>query len=200
MPLTCETKNKTAPINATAENQQTHGALNQSASLPLSNTICNGISHTQSHKNPNLSRCVFFWRLAYGGSSRYFFARAIHKNPKGTFIKKIYGQDQFSVIHPPITGPKIGATTTTKPNTDIALFLASPVKLSIVIACAIGIKHPPPIPCNARAITIIPIEFETPHKNDASVKINTPIIKKFFLPKNLQKKSTIGITILLAIR
>lgn len=41
-------------------------------------------------------------------------------------MKKMYGQDQFSVIQPPITGPNIGATITTKPKTAIALFLASP--------------------------------------------------------------------------
>ena len=80
------------------------------------------------------------------------------------------------------------------------MFLASPVKDSNVIACAIGIRQPPPIPCNALAITIIPIEFDTPQIKEAIVNINTPSIKKFFLPKNLQKKSIIGITILLAIK
>lgn len=115
-------------------------------------------------------------------------------------MKKMYGQDQFSVIQPPITGPNIGATITTKPKTAIALFLASPEKLSIHTACAIGIRQPPPKPCNALAITIIPIEFAIPQRKDAMVNIKTPSMKKFFLPKSLQKKSIIGMTILLAIK
>ena len=112
----------------------------------------------------------------------------------------MYGQDQFSVTQPPRIGPRIGATTTTIPNTAIALFRASPLKHSIQTACAIGIRQPPPKPCIALAKTIISIEFEIPHKNDATVNISTPSIKKFFRPRNLQKKSIIGITILLAIR
>ena len=92
-------------------------------------------------------------------------------------MKKIHGQAQLSVIQPPITGPNIGATTTTSPNTAIALFNASPLKLSIVIACESGIKQPPPNPCSARAITIMPIEFDTPHMNDAIVKTKTLRIK-----------------------
>ena len=124
----------------------------------------------------------------------------MQRKPTGTLIKKIYGQDQFSVIYPPITGPKIGATTTTSPKTAIALLRSSPLKHSIQTACAIGIRQPPPKPCNALARTIIPIDCAVPQRNDAIVNIKTPSIKKFFLPINLQKKSIIGITILLAIK
>ena len=47
---------------------------------------------------------------------------------------------------------------------------------------------------------IIKIEFEIPHKKDAIVNTNTASINKFLRPKNLHKKSIIGITILLAIK
>jgi hypothetical protein len=43
-------------------------------------------------------------------------------------------------------------------------------------------------------------ELDTPHKNDDKVKIMILSKKKFFRPSNLQKKSTAGIIIPLAIK
>ena len=110
------------------------------------------------------------------------------------------GQDQFSVIQPPTAGPMMGANTTPKPNNAIACGLDSLGKLSIIMDCDSGRIAPPPKPCKNLAKTIMIKEFEIPHKNDARVKIIILSKKKFFLPNNLQKKSTAGIIIPLAIK
>ena len=112
----------------------------------------------------------------------------------------MYGQDQFSVIQPPTAGPIIGAKTTPNPNNAIALGRDSFGKLSIIMDCDRVRIAPPPIPCKNLAKTIIIRELEIPHKNDYKVKTIILSIKKFFLPNNLQKKSTAGIIIPVAIK
>ena len=47
--------NKVAAITETNDNQQIQGALNQSALLPLSNTICKEINQTDNKKKPRKS-------------------------------------------------------------------------------------------------------------------------------------------------
>ena len=72
--------------------------------------------------------------------------------------------------------------------------------ISNIIACAIGIIPPPPIPCKILDTSIIGMEVEIPQSIDATVKI-TRLSKKYcFLPINLQKKSTVGMTTPLATR
>ena len=112
----------------------------------------------------------------------------------------MYGQDQFSVIQPPIAGPIIGANTIPNPNNAIDCGRFSLGKLSIIIDCDNGKIAPPPIPCKNLDNTIIINKFEIPHKNEAKVKIIILNIKKFLRPINLHRKSTAGIMIPLAIR
>ena len=92
-------------------------------------------------------------------------------------MRYIHGQDQFSVIHPPRTGPIRGAKITAIPNIAIDFGLSCGGKLSSMIDCPKGKSPPPPSPCKKRARTIIIIELETAHKNDEKVKIIVQIIK-----------------------
>ena len=130
----------------TAEVQQTHAALNQSELFPLSSTICNVTSHITRKKKPAPSVFTFFCLLAYGGSSRTELQIIAAIIPKGTFMKKIHGHVQLSVIQPPRTGPIIGASSTPSANIAIAAGRFSFGKLSSKTAWAIGIIPPPPMP------------------------------------------------------
>ena len=78
--VNCEWKNKTHAIIETPNVQHIHGALNQSALLPLSKTVCSVTSHIVKYKNPFPSIFTFFCFLAYGGSSISFFEKiAFHR-------------------------------------------------------------------------------------------------------------------------
>ena len=103
-------------------------------------------------------------------------------------------------MYPPTTGPIIGAMTITIPNTAIAIPLFSLGNASSIMACDIGSKLPPPKPWTILASTIEVKEVDIPQKNDAAINISKLIQKKFFLPNNLQKKSTEGIATPDAIR
>ena len=151
--------------------QRIQVALNQSALFPLSKNTCKHNNQIVKNKNPNPSILTPFWRCEYGGLNNIFLERIAAKQPKGTLIKKIHGQDQLSVIQPPKTGPTIGAIITPIPNTAIAVPRFSLGKLSIISACEIGTIPPPPAPCNTLNITISPKFLAIPQSIDAIVNI-----------------------------
>ena len=75
------------------------------------------------------------------------------------------------MIQPPITGPRIGATTTPCANAAIATPRFCGGKLSSMMAWAIGTIAPPPTPCKIRARINVGRLHASPHSTEAIVNI-----------------------------
>ena len=94
----------------------------------------------------------------------------------------------------------MGATTTPRPKTAMAVPRLATGKLSRRIAWESGCSAPPAAPCTTRATMSQESSLAAPHVAEAKVKMTMQAIKNRFRPKKLLSHPVIGNTMALATR
>ena len=102
--------------------------------------------------------------------------------PIGTFRKKIDCQPRCSTIRPPIVGPSASARPDMPAHSPIAFARSCGGNVTVMIDSVPGSSSAAPMPWIARNTTSMPVLPETPHPNEASVKIVSPVRNIFFRP------------------
>ncbi len=102
--------------------------------------------------------------------------------PMGTLTKKIHCQSNWSMSTPPTSGPASVATPTAAPRMLVARPRCSAGKMRVIIDRTCGVSNAAPTPWTTRAATSIWVEPDSPHHNDAAVKMTRPIRYTFFGP------------------
>ena len=75
---------------------------------------------------------------------------------------------------PPSSGPAATANPIVEPQAAIALPRSGPSYSAPINASAVANSAAPPTPCRARAASSVATFGATPHRNEATVKIETP--------------------------
>lgn len=96
--------------------------------------------------------------------------------PTGTLMKNTQRQEKLSVMNPPSVGPMAGARTTAIPYVANAIPRFCGGNVSARIACSLGARPPPPIPCKTRQKISVPNDGATPHRNELVVNSATLIM------------------------
>ena len=96
----------------------------------------------------------------------------------GTLMKKIHSQPTVSVSTPPRSTPTAAPLPAIAPHTPSAVLRSLPSANVVVrIERAAGEMIAAPRPWTARAATSVPVEFESPHANDAAANTISPTMK-----------------------
>src|SRR5258708_40028763 len=89
--------------------------------------------------------------------------------PGARLTKNSQRHDQLSVIQPPTTGPRVGASEARPPITEAAITRCLPWKKKKAEVKTVGIIAPPRKPCRARKMIIDWMFQAPPHNRLASV-------------------------------
>src|SRR5258708_17645528 len=131
-----------------------------------------------------------------GGSRRRSAVQAANANsPVGRLMKKIQGQENWSMIQPPSTGPKIGASSTVMAHNASANTRFSGGKERNRMACESGTMGPEHRPCIARHRTSISRLLAMPHSNEVSVNSSTDQTNRRASPKRCESQPVNGTAI-----
>src|SRR5919197_1165693 len=127
------------------------------------------------------------------GSRR--IARASAMTPTGRFTKKIQRQLALSTIAPPMTGPKIGASSIGTPMKLITRPMRCGPAACASIVCPSGRIIPPPRPCNRRNTISEPIDHERPASAEPSMKRISEASQTGFAPNRSLAHPVSGMTL-----